>query len=349
MATSYFNLPAMVNEGSCLTGYTLDALLNRARDDRIVLPVCSLGTPATSLASLAPLVLPPLYHEALDEDLKAVLLARIHQCFPFYHDTSRRNDTPVDFEIVELPVERKIDTPPNDPPQVLAFSVDTAVEEHGPHLPLATDTIQSYAVLERLANEFEGFVVGPPADYGHLTWGLPFGFSIDLTPPLVSRYVTGFANAVADWFSPKAMYVVDVHGSIVHRNAIQEGLRNSRVERHTFRWLHEPLVEFSGDRGDQHAGGVETALVEHINPDLVDRRWWPARVDDLAERQMSMDHAVELSSDLPRFIEQVEAQSLNGIVGDVRNYFDVEASQMMQRMMHVAREDVRALVTELIE
>jgi creatinine amidohydrolase/Fe(II)-dependent formamide hydrolase-like protein len=341
MSPLSFVIPKQINAAPWLVAHSLDELKRKIATDKMVLPICSLGTSIERLAGLAPLVLPPLYHEAMDEGMKSQLLERIRHCFPFYGGASQAAQQ-YDFQIVELPAEPA--RPLRAKPRVLAFSVDTAVEEHGPHLPLATDTIQSYAVLDRLADEFEGFVVGPPVEYGHLTWGLPFGLSIDITPPLLTRYVTGFANAMLDWLAPDALYVVDVHGSIVHRNAIQEGLKQSRCRRWSFRWLHEPLVEFAADRGDQHAGGVETSLVHYISPRLLDPRWWPGRVDDLAAKEMPLELAVELSRDLPRFIERVRSQSFNGIVGKIRNFFDLDAELLMDRMLTIAREDVAQLL-----
>jgi hypothetical protein len=58
---------------------------------------------------------------------------------------------------------------------------------------------------------------------------------------------------------------------------------------------------------------------------------------------MDLDLAVELSSDMPKFIETVESDCYNGIVGRIRNYFDLDAALLFERMMNVAREDVRAL------
>ncbi|GIT28137.1 MAG: hypothetical protein Ct9H300mP1_01830 [Planctomycetaceae bacterium] len=114
--------------------------------------------------------------------------------------------------------------------------------KHGPHLPLATDTLQSYAVLERLAAERDGVVIAPPVDYGQLTWGLPFGMSIDITAALLTRYVPGvFANAIVDWLQPAAAYVVDVHGSIVHRTAIQDGLAASNIDHWSFPLVARPV------------------------------------------------------------------------------------------------------------
>jgi creatinine amidohydrolase len=333
-------VPRAVNTGSWLTAYTLNELRSRVAGTRIVLPICSLGTPFRDLAALGDLVLPPLYHEALDEELKQQIVAQVQRCFPHFATTTAAQHDSATVVVVELPCTRH-PAPPS--PRVLSFSVDTAVEQHGPHLPLATDTIQSYLVLHHLARERDGLLVGPPVEYGHLTWGLPFGMSIDITPQLLARYVTGFANAAQAWLRPQAMYVVDVHGSIVHRRAIVDGLEASAVERFLFRWLYDPIVEFAGERGDQHAGGVETALVELAGPELIDRRWWPDRIDELAAGQMELGTAVELTPDLPRFIEYVETHGGNGIVGDVRNYYNVDAATMFARMLEVARADLNQL------
>lgn len=332
-------IPRKINTGSFLTAYTHAELVQRTRGERIVLPVCSLGTPAEKIAELGRWVLPPLYHEAMTDDLKQQLIERVRKCCPFFEGTRARAAWTGRVDVVELPRRAPIR---GAKPRVFAFSVDTGMEEHGPHLPLATDTIQSYGVLERLATEFEGFVAGAPVDYGQLTWGLPFGFSIDVTAPLITQYVTGYANAVMDWLAPEALYIVDVHGSIVHRNAIQAGLQASRCRRWAFRWLHDSLTAFAADRGDLHAGGVETAIVSAIHPELVDKRWWPERVEELAAEQLPVKTVIEASSDLGKLIRLVEGQRCNGIIGDIRNAVDGPA--LLERMRDVAREDVRGLM-----
>ena len=336
-------LPERVNAGPWLTHFTVNELESRIQSEQVVLPICSLGTPSDEVARSGPLVLPPLYQEALDAELKSALLERIRHCFPYVRGSRRRARLGDRLEVIELPPSR---TASPSAPRVLAFSVDTAVEQHGPHLPLATDTIQSYAVLCRLADEFDGFVVGPPVDYGHLTWGLPRGFSIDITPELLLRYVTAFVNAVLDWAAPEAIYVVDVHRSPVHRQSIQQGLAASRAQKWRFRWLHEPLVEFAFERGDQHAGGVETAMIEQINSRLLDARWWPDRVEELTAGEMSVEQAIELSADMPSFIKHFESTLWNGIVGRIRNYFALDGRLLMDRVLDVARRDVQALANE---
>ncbi|MDP6446658.1 MAG: creatininase family protein [Pirellulaceae bacterium] len=340
---NYLNdyLPQIVNTGHFLTAYTLPRLRELIERERVVLPIASLGESFERIAELAPLVLPPLYHEALDDDLKTRLLDRIRECFPYYRGSTRRAATRCQLEVVELPARS---TAPPRTGGVAAFSVDTAVEEHGPHLPLCTDTIQSYGALARLCAENDQLWMAPPVEYGQLTWGLPFGLSIDITPELTTEYTRQYANAICDWAQPDSLYVVDVHGSIVHRTAIQDGLRASECARWSFRWLHDPLVEFAGERGDQHAGGVETAIVELIDERLIDRAWFPSQSAQIQAEQMNMAEAIELSTDLDQFVARVEnGPPLNGVVGVIENYGQVDGQEMMDRILAVARQDLSEL------
>ncbi|MBI3464499.1 MAG: creatininase family protein [Planctomycetes bacterium] len=336
-------LPQRVNSGPWLTSYTLHQLRALGHSAKYVLPICSIETPYAKLAVLGDLVLPPLFHEALDGSLKERILQRIDVCFP-EHELSR-GDRPTRPGVRVVEVSDGVPRPRPQRPRILAFSVDTAVEQHGPHLPLATDTIQSYAVLNQLQSEVAGIELGRPVEYGQLTWGLPFGFSIDLTAALLREYVQRFTDAMIDWLQPEAVYVVDVHGSLVHRQAIVEGLHRSRCQRWAFRWLYGPLAEFTADRKDQHAGGVETAMVERAGRELVDPRWWPDRMDEIAAGQMPFEKAVELQGDLPKFFSYVKSSTHNGVIGEIRNYHQVDAAVMFDRMMNSARSDVESLLS----
>lgn len=335
MLDDYF--PQRVNSGPWVTAYTLDVLRKLPAETEFILPICSLATPYVELASLGDHLLPPLFHEALNPDLQRQLVERIVYCFPNYASEQNRHRV----RVVELPA---IPLPVNEAPQVLAFSVDTAVEEHGPHLPLGTDTIQSYGILQKLAKEFAGFELARPVEYGQLTWGLPFGHSIDIATSLLTAYVTGYCNALVEWRQPESLYVVDVHGSITHRQAIVEGIKRSFPQNWAFRWLHDPLAEFASERGDQHAGGVETVLVQALNPGLIDSAWWPDRMNDIAAQQMSFEKAVELTPDLPGFCAYVHQHRPNGVIGDITNALRLDASLLLERILKMARGDVRQLL-----
>ncbi len=332
-------LPQEINSGPWVPAYSLDRLRALPTDTEFVLPICSMATPYRDIMSLGPWLLPSLFREAMNDDLQEQLCQRIMECFPVL-GCSRNYER---IRIVEMPDAPLPFVPPT---QVLAFSVDTAVEEHGPHLPLGTDTIQSYAVLQHLAAQDSQVTLARPLEYGQLTWGLPFGFSIDITAPLLSQYVTGYCRALVKWQQPRALYVVDVHGSISHRQAIVDGIAASEVPRWSFRWLHEPLAEFASQRGDQHAGGVETILVERAGRQLLDPIWWPVRRDQIAAQQMSFEKAVELTPDLQSFCRYVEQARPNGVIGDIRNYDRLNADELFARMVNIARMDVDSLIRE---
>lgn len=333
-------LPTRINSGRWISAWSLFQLRRMQDSIRFVLPVCSIRNGFDDVnGDEDTLLLPPLFREALSPDAQNAVVNRILECFPVYGDAAgnrRRVDV---VEVEPVPAAAA-----SSRPAVIAFSVDTAVEEHGPHLPLGTDTIQSYSVLRELAASIEGFQLAKPLEYGQLTWGLPFGYSVDLTAELLTEYVAGYVNALLESERPQAVYVVDVHGSITHRQAIVDGLRKSRCDRWAFRWLHEPLAEFASARGDQHAGGVETALVERVSTELIDRDWFPARESEIVDGQMTLDKAVELTPDLAEFSEWVHEHAANGIVGDVRNYHSLDADLMFDRMLNIANADVADLL-----
>ena len=331
-------LPSRINSGPWITGWSLFELRKLPVDADFILPICSIGTDYKQLLDLGPRLLPPLFHEAMPGDLQERIVAQILRCFPKYGDDVGNASR---LRVVDLP------TAPLEAvsrPRVLAFSVDTAVEEHGPHLPLGTDTIQSYSVLRELESTVSGFEVSRPLEYGQLTWGLPFGFSIDLTTDLLTEYVAGYVDAVTEWKNPESVYVVDVHGSITHRQAIIDGLIQSKFSNWAFRWLHEPLAEFASERGDQHAGGVETILVERVAADLLEGNWWPGREQDISAGCMTLEKAIELTPDLVAFERHVLDHGCNGIVGDIANYHTLDADLMFERMLQVATTDVEALL-----
>jgi creatinine amidohydrolase/Fe(II)-dependent formamide hydrolase-like protein len=341
MSWHEITVPKTLNTGPWLTAYSWPALAERVARESVILPICSIATPPAEIAKLGPLVMPPLFHEAMDRDLRDAMIARVQHCFPYVTGSGRRAKTPGKLEVVELP---RRDWKSNQKHSIVAFSMDTAVEEHGPHLPLATDRIQSYAVLQQMEREFDGkLTLAPPLDYGQLLWGLPLGLSVDITADLVVRYVRGYADAISLLMNAAALYVVDTHGSAVHRQAVQDGLRG--VKSHwIFRWVYEPLSDLTLGRGDAHAGGVETAVVENINPALVDRAWFPTRIDELERDQLSLPRCLEMVKEMPKFIEFAESSGWNGIVGKIRNYDDLDAAAMFEKMCDAARKDIRALL-----
>jgi mycofactocin system creatininase family protein len=199
---------------------------------------------------------------------------------------------------------------------VLALPLGS-LEQHGPHLPLDTDTRIARAVADGLARRRTGVAVAPALSFGasgeHAgfpgTLVVGHGVLADLLTELVRSARSDFAGVV----------VVNAHGG--NREALDLLRARSATEGDDV-LVWSPAL--SG--GDAHAGRSETSLLLAIDPAAV-------RLE-LAEAGCT----APLQSLLPRLrAEGVRPVSSNGVLGD-----PVGASADEGRTL------LRALVTDLV-
>jgi creatinine amidohydrolase len=150
-----------------------------------------------------------------------------------------------------------------------------SVEEHGPHLPLSTDTIQAYEVGKKAACRVPLFVA-PPLHYGNCrsTSCHPGTISIRtvtlkclLKDIIRSSYRQGMRNFI----------ILTGHAGGSHSMALQDAGEEMIQEIGDIRIA--VLVEFELARkegrgiieteDDRHAGEIETSRVMHSHPQLV--------------------------------------------------------------------------------
>jgi creatinine amidohydrolase len=146
-----------------------------------------------------------------------------------------------------------------------------ATEEHGPHLPTITDTIQAMEVARAVADRQNVFLA-PPLHYGvcRSTRGFPGtitvghdalrAFAKDL---LISFTDSGFANVM----------ILTGHAGGQHMAALEEACQMA-VEERDFRVSLVSLFDFIDASAvqtphDGHAGEMETSLMMVIRKDLV--------------------------------------------------------------------------------
>jgi creatinine amidohydrolase len=148
-----------------------------------------------------------------------------------------------------------------------------AVEPHGPHAPLGTDTLISVGMCERAAARLEDppAVVLPPLPFGVTRYGAAFAGAIGIGEATLRAVVADVAAAVAangfrrlvivnNHFEPEQ--VATLRAAAEEAGALYLDLvRRRNAERLT--------DEFR--RGSCHAGRYETSLVLADAPWLVDR------------------------------------------------------------------------------
>jgi len=135
---------------------------------------------------------------------------------------------------------------------VLAVPVG-ATEQHGPHLPLSTDTDIAVALAEGLAAAVPGVVVAPPVAYGASGEHQAFPGTLSIGQHAVELLLVELGRSAAETF-PRIL-LVSAHGG--NARPVARAVRRLRAEERDVRaWT--PGMTW---RGDAHAGHVETAVM----------------------------------------------------------------------------------------
>ena len=157
---------------------------------------------------------------------------------------------------------------------VVIFPVGS-VEEHGSHLPLCTDSLQSEYIALEVAKK-TGCLVAPPFRQGICNAGRNFPGTISIefeTLRMVARDI--LSELVRHGF--RRIIVLTGHAGSSHmialRIAAQEIVRSDRKTRIMVLSDYDFAYEMKGKLGlpaeDGHAGAIETSRVMAIRPDLV--------------------------------------------------------------------------------
>ena len=183
-------------------------------------------------------------------------------------------------------------------PVVLAVG---ACEQHGPHLPVLTDSILPVAVADR-ASDSVPLVIAPPVTYGACSRALiGGGEGFPGTVSLRAATLMAFLQDVLSGLARSGFrQIVVLNWHLENAGYLWEAcdLASASSPRARFLLIENPFPDFSADeqakifpRGFQgwaveHASVVETSMMLLVRPELVrmDRV-----VDDAAERSPSWD------------------------------------------------------------
>lgn len=186
-------------------------------------------------------------------------------------------------------------------PRALLLVPLGSTEQHGPHLPVSTDTLIAAAVADDLAARWRAdgrdAIVAPPLVFGASGEHQGFAGTISLGTAALAFALLEIGRSASEW----AERIVFVNGHGGNLEALRDAVPTLRSERRDVAWLPCALERGS----DAHAGFDETSLMLHL---------WPARVClDLAEPGATAPIA-EL---LPRLrAEGVKGVAPNGVLGD---------------------------------
>lgn len=153
-----------------------------------------------------------------------------------------------------------------------------AVEQHGPHLPVLTDTLIITSVLNALLAALPDEVTAwalPPLNYGKSNEHINFPGTMSLSAATLTAVLHDIAASVHR-AGFRRLAFLNGHGGNVA--VLEAAARDIRVATGLMCFCLQPALysqtpfEISDDerRYGFHAGELETSLVLHINADLVD-------------------------------------------------------------------------------
>ncbi|CAB4612555.1 unannotated protein [freshwater metagenome] len=170
-------------------------------------------------------------------------------------------------------------------------------EQHGPHLPLDTDTRIAEAIAGRVADGAPGLVVGPSVNFGASGEHAGFAGTLSIGSAVLHDVLVELGRS-ADHF--RAVVFVNGHGGNI--DAVRSSVALLQGEgRNIDAW--SPSIP----NGDAHAGFTETSLLLAIDPDCV-------HID-----RLECGTTAPLSDLLPDLrVGGIRSVSTNGILGDPR-------------------------------
>lgn len=200
-----------------------------------------------------------------------------------------------------------------------------STEQHGPHLPMSTDTVIAEAVTVRVAARMraEGATVwtAPPIHYGASGEHQDFPGTMSIGNEALDRMLVELVRSLSTWAG--RVVLVNAHGGNVV--ALGRAVTQLVAEEHDVAW-----VPCATEEVDAHAGRTETSLMLHLAPDTV--------LLDRAE----VGNTTDIQELLPDLIAGgVRGVSANGVLGDPTGASADEGARVSEGIVADVHERIR--------
>lgn len=194
-----------------------------------------------------------------------------------------------------------------------------STEQHGPHLPLDTDTRIAAAVARRVAERLaeadhdSGWTIAPPIGYGASGEHEGFPGTVSIGTAALELLLVEFGRSAANWAG--RIVFVNGHGGNVEAMAAAAALL--RYEGREVAWCSCGVQD-----ADAHAGHTETSVLLHISPEVV-------RLDEMVP-----GNRAPLAELLPAMRSGgVAAVSELGVLGDPTTATAVDGERLFAEMV----------------
>ncbi|MDQ2071622.1 creatininase family protein [Haloarcula sp. NS06] len=203
-----------------------------------------------------------------------------------------------------------------------------STEQHGPHLPLATDHLIGEAFAREAADR-TGYLCTPTINVGVSPHHRQFNGTMWVDAPVFRDYVESFTRNLAYHGIDRVIYVNAHGGNIEHLREVGRRLRDDEVL-YAIEWMWDEsipdLVDDLFEQNGPHGGPKETAMIQHLRSELVH----DDRLEDARDGGIPSVEAAETKKYGSRTFYDAADNTDNGVLGDQTDATAEKGAEMFE-------------------